>query len=237
MTQDQKTWASVFGIILVLAICTILIATDVLNYIALIPVAFGCIPMVKNINTAIKDERVKALPRVRKALKKLNVNIDRENYDEERGVTTIQCYYREKHYVFQIEDDASVIWINYDPFGLVEADDPRIPNLMEAINETNEARPHTSVCLTQPDEEGRRLIYARAFTTIPTIEPVCFIEWMMFELVRTAEALNSYVRKDYSWKKPERDPIGFATEKKEKGEDSEAKGEPTAKTRSRIGFV
>lgn len=114
----------------------------------------------------------------------------------------------------------------------VKSNDPIIPILLEAINDTNAEHSNMSVALSDPNDEGDRELYTICSTVLPAYRVDDYLRFVFTQMIDQKKVLLKNMQRERPWTTQKRGPIGFSIQREAESSGSATTEEDKAVAKS-----
>lgn len=230
LSNKQKAWAIVGGIAVITAGAGYLVAVGLLE-----PFIFVLWPIMfwswgKYVWLVYLNEMNEPMRLVDKALSKFNFTVKEIEWSEDKTKRRIIGKYQDQGFYIETCPGYCSVQITYLPWSEVDSADPNVPKLMEAVNNTNAEFSNLSVVITDPTDEGKRLVYTRANIILPSYQTAEILEQMLIDMLNSRISINRNLDRERPWMNKKKKVVGFnAYQQEEENTVVAAKGETSVK--------
>lgn len=221
---EKKAFMNGLGIVAIFAYATVLVLQADFSPWMFILAALVCYPMEKIIYIYFRDHYNNNIRILMKVLPEIGFVTDEMVWDEKHTTIQILGKFHDENFVVEASKDYALVKIVDLPWGSVDSRKD-VPRILEAINEANINHPIASLCLGEPQEDGKRLLYTQCLSVISRFDPAEHIKFMLIETYNQKYAFGEAYTKERPNMASPRGPVGFNTRPSARAEEPTAPAE------------
>lgn len=193
----------------VMGVTTALYLNGAFNAGGFIVAVIACLPAFKWLWHYAQRMHYDTVRRLIKRLPKAGFKIMDTKWSDDGTTVHFNGTYQGDHFKVNAIVGCAYVEFNDLPWYEVDAADPLITRVLEAINDVNERMPNISVVMKEPNKDGKRIIYTRGLTILPTHRTEVYIESLMCDMLNRKRAFFEAFHKERPYMSYRRTPVGF----------------------------